>query len=139
MKKILILFITVIAIALSGCSKEKTRPKSSAATREEDVSVGEIKDGYYYGIGYKFKMPQDWIYVSCDEKTDLSMVYNSMNSNDKYGVINMKISSIRLGEEGYYSDDTGLQYYYIDDYVYTTINSIWGLSIEQIQGLEIAG
>lgn len=146
MKKILILFITVIAIALSGCSKEKTRPKYSdtaaitetAATLEEDVSVGEIKDGYYYGIGYKFKMPQDWIYVSCDEKTDLSMVYNSMNSNDKYGVINMKISSIRLGEEGYYSDDTGLQYYYIDDYVYTTINSIWGLSIEQIQGLENA-
>ena len=137
------------AIVFSGCdfngNPQRTNSTSdiadgteTAAEAQNDRLFTETEKGYYYGTGYKFKLPENWIYVSPDEKNDLVMIYNSMDITDNYGVINMKISSFRLGENGFTSDDEGLQYYYIDDYVYTTMNSIWGLSIEQIQGLETA-
>lgn len=116
---------------LDGVVFESSSDTSSLPAHTSNTVYDDNK--YFYGTGYRIIRPTDWIYATADDQTDLEMIFNSENSANKYGVVNMKISSLRLDEHGYESSGMGLKYYYLDDYILTTMNAIWGSEVEQTQ------
>lgn len=62
------------AIVFSGCgfngNPQRTNSTSdiadgteTAAEAQNDHVFTETEKGYYYGTGYKFKLPENWIYA----------------------------------------------------------------------------
>lgn len=103
----------------------------SAAPETEDDSKF-----YHYGTGYRLRQRPGWVWAAGRDGADIELIFNSMSIDDTYGVINMQITSLRLGENGFDSNDLGLQYYALDDSLLMMFSSLWGVSVEEVQELE---
>lgn len=126
-----------IAAAEGSLAAVQEQETISVSETEETAGAQEADDRYYYyGTGYRLRQHPGWVWAAGSEGADLELIYNSMNPDDVYGVINMQITSIRLGENGYDSDDNGIRYYDFNDNVLMIFSNVWGASVEEVQGLE---